>query len=165
MEAYPNQRAFLTTIQKIQTQQLDELYRSTVENSLLERTSTMSPSQINQFSQVGHERLEIIVRNQLFLLTFSLPLPILKFITDELNFLNSEWLMKKKLNKSVYNTPKYINCIQETEQFVILPRGFLHELENFCLENSISYVLNDQRKKQKEINFQSSLSLYPYQQQ
>jgi hypothetical protein len=154
---YLDQRAFLSSIQQVALQQLDNLYTILVEHSLLTTASSLTtiPPHNGESPIVSdmnvHQIFQIIVYNQLFLPKYSIPLPVLKFITDELNFLNTERLMKKRINRSTYNTPKYINCIQENEQFVLLPRGFLEEFESFCMENNIVYELLDQREKKKEI--------------
>lgn len=159
MEVYPDQWEFLRTIQKIPKQKLDDLYVSLIDNSFFEKSEEKQGENIQNESGT----LNIILDNQIFLPKFQLPVSLLKFIKDELNFLNNQYLMKKVLWKSTYTTNKYFNCIQEDEKYVVLPRWFLDDLENFCIENSIPYCIDDKREIWPSINFDNNITLYEYQ--
>jgi len=142
LEPYNDQWGFLETVKKIPKQKLDELYAWLIDNSFFEKSGEM------QIETTKNEQgiLNIILNNQIFLPKFQLPISLLKFIKDELNFPNNQFFMKKVLWKSTYTTNKYFNCIQEDEKYVILPRGFLDDLENFCIENNIPYSIDDKRE-------------------
>lgn len=151
LEIYTSQREFLKNIQKISKDQLENLYTSLVEKAPFEK----------KMEDVGS--LNVILDNQIFLPKFQIPIPLLKFIKDELNFLNAQYLMKKRLWKSTYETNKYFNCIQENEQYVILPRWFWDDLENFCMENNIPYTIDDKREIWSSQNYDTNINLYGYQ--
>ena len=165
MDVYPDQWGVLKTIKKVSTAKLDEVYTLLVEKSLFATTNTTSEISNDQHSsniQEGHA-LEIILDNQIYLPKFQIPASLLGFIKDELNFLNAEYITKKRLGKSAYNTPKYFNCIQENDQYIILPRGFLRKMEDFCEEHSLAYTIADKRVLSSKIKFTSTIQLYEYQ--
>lgn len=157
--AYPNQWEFLEAIQRIPKQKLDDLYISLIDNSLFEKSEEKQGTPMQNEEGI----LNIILDNQILLPKFQLPIPILKFIKEELNFLNNQYLMKKALWRSTYTTNKYFNCIQEDEKYVILPRGFLDDLENFCIENAILYSIDDKREIWPSVNFDNNITLHEYQ--
>jgi len=158
MQPYTDQWEFLKSIKKVSLEDLEKLHFTLVEKSLFEMIENTP-----WIAQRQWDTLDIIVDNQIFLPKFQIPVILLKFITDELNFHNMEYITKKRLWKSTYNINKYFNCIQENEQFVIIPRGFLDELESFCFDNNIKYTTNDKREIGQTINFESNITLYDYQ--
>jgi hypothetical protein len=56
-------------------------------------------------------------------------------------------LVKKNLGKSTFNIEKYFRLIEETTDGVIIPRGFVANIVNFCKQESISFKVIDNRKK------------------
>jgi len=81
-----------------------------------------------------------------------------------LNFANTEYFIKKKVGKNTFDTERYFQFVEETENEVIVPRGFLGKLIRFCNENNILYIFNDKRKKLKNIDFQFNAKLREHQQ-
>jgi superfamily II DNA or RNA helicase len=79
--------------------------------------------------------------------------PLINFLKEELNFANSEFIIKKKTGRNIFGTERYFKLIEETESEVIIPKGFAGKLIRFCKENNIDYEFRDERKKLKEILF------------
>jgi superfamily II DNA or RNA helicase len=79
--------------------------------------------------------------------------PLINFLKEELNFLNSEFLIKKKMGKSAFGTERYFKLVEENENEVIIPRGFIGKIIRFCRENNIEYDFKDERKKLKGVTF------------
>lgn len=75
--------------------------------------------------------LGILVSNQINLKRSELAPGLVHFLKEELNFLNTDYLSKRRLGKSVYKTQKYFKLIDETGDAVSLPRGFLQSLVSF----------------------------------
>jgi superfamily II DNA or RNA helicase len=84
-------------------------------------------------------------------------------LRDNLNFINSDYLIKSKIGKSTWKTEKYFKLIDEYTDQIEIPRGFVGKLVKFCKEKSIAFELVDERQKKEEISFDSSISLYEYQ--
>ena len=89
-EAFNDQWSFLEGIQKTSVAELDQIYR------LIHHSPSISP----ETSTASNETLEVILRNQVWLNREKLPPEIAKYIRDELNFINSDYLMKKKMGRS-----------------------------------------------------------------
>lgn len=89
---------------------------------------------------------------------------LINFLKEELNFLNVEFLVKKKMGKNVFGTERYFKLVEETENEVIIPRGFIGKIIRFCRENKIEYAFKDERKKLKEVSFLFNAQLLEHQQ-
>lgn len=108
--------------------------------------------------------LTITLDEQLYLDKEAIPSQMKIFLRDKLNFYNSEYLIKKRLGKSVYKVEKFFNLIAEKDGQVLIPRGFVKDLETFCTDNQISHEIVDLRKKKKSVEFKDNIKLYNYQQ-
>ena len=69
------------------------------------------------------------------------------FLRENLNFMNSGYLIKKNLGLSTYKTEKYFSIVEESDDEVMIPRGFLPELVEFCRKESIPFKIIDRREK------------------
>lgn len=107
--------------------------------------------------------IEIQISNQVYLKRFQLNKKLIAFLRDNLNFLNSDYLVKKNMGKSTFNIEKYFRLIEETTDGVIIPRGFVANIVNFCKQESISFKVIDNRKKLDSVEFDSEIELLPHQ--
>ena len=67
--------------------------------------------------------------------------------------------LKKNLGKSTYKTEKYFNLIEESDEEIMIPRGFAIDLISFCKKKNIPFKIIDQRVKQDEVNFPNEIEL------
>lgn len=107
--------------------------------------------------------IEIQISNQVYLKRFQLNKKLIAFLRDNLNFLNSDYLVKKNMGKSTFNIEKYFRLIEETAEGVIIPRGFVANVVNFSKQESISFKVIDNRKKLDSVDFDSEIELLPQQ--
>ncbi len=168
-EPYANQWEFLGDVQKISNLKLDESHKNLCGensdenlNSLFSCQKTSSKDHQIKLQNSGGI-ITIFVRHQIFLRKAELNGKLVRFLREELNFDNNEYLLKKKFGKSVYQTEKYFNLIEEDSDLVLIPRGFLNDLLSFCHEQKIKYKIQDERKKLPEIAFNSHIELRDYQ--
>jgi len=145
---HDNQWKFLEQIEKIQPEKLDEIYAEISEDI--------------QFNKNG-KKLTILLSDQIYLSKSNLPKNVVKFLRDKLNFVNSEYFLKKKIGFSVYNIEKYFRLIQTNEDSIAIPRGFINELCNFLDENQIEYKIQDKRNRSKSIVVNSEIRLFDHQ--
>lgn len=150
LQPYADQWLFLDTISKTPLNRLDELH-SLTEN----HRSFPIPKMEGQ--------LEIVLTNQIILNRNQLGLKMINFLKKELNFSNSDYFLKKKLGRSVFQTDKYFKLIVEDQEKITLPRGFIAKLIRFCKENTILYRLIDRRKKGEFVQYNSQIKLFEYQ--
>ncbi|MCX6249810.1 MAG: DEAD/DEAH box helicase family protein [Bacteroidetes bacterium] len=153
---YKDQWTFLHDIQRVSVTRLDQLY----EQSL--KTEGLQKDLRNQsIPETGKIRIELdqsikISRN-------GLSLPLINFLKDELNFLSSEFIIKKKLGKNTWGSERYFNFIEEKDDFVIIPRGMAGRLLRFCKESNIEYDFYDERKKVEPVSLTMDVQLREHQ--
>lgn len=155
-EAYQNQWQFLSEIKKISKSTIDKLYNQVCKKDAVRDTILKAPRS---------NKLEIALDKQLYLKRIQLLKPLIGFLRESLNFINSEWIIKNKLGKSVYKIEMFFKLIEESETEIIIPRGFIGKLVDFCKTEKIQYQISDKRKKHKLIKLKSSIELYEYQTQ
>lgn len=149
-----NQWELLSGIQKIDLAHLDKLYD--------EFNGKLCSKAISKKAKCT-EQLNLILAEQIYISKANLPRTLIDFLREELNFINSEFLIKKRMGVSIHNVERYFKLIDSTEGFYTVPRGFLSEIINFLNENDIKFTIEDKRKKYNEIIFENSCKLYDYQ--
>ncbi|MDT0645166.1 DEAD/DEAH box helicase [Zunongwangia sp. F260] len=85
------------------------------------------------------------------------------FLREELNFANSEFYIKKKSNKNTWGTQPYFNCIEDTEEGIFIPRGFVGKLLRYCNSQKFIYDFYDKRQKQALVEFSCEVNLRTHQ--
>ena len=84
---------------------------------------------------------------------------LIHFLKEELNFLNTEYLTKRRLGKSIYKVQKYFKLIDETADFISLPRGFLQNIIAFLKENKAAYTIRFNIPNFEQTSYQSEIKL------
>ncbi|MBI5421318.1 MAG: DEAD/DEAH box helicase family protein [Parcubacteria group bacterium] len=149
---FPDQWQFLATVKRHTITELDSIYQS-----LFADTKKAS---VNMPTGRG---LGILVSNQIDLKRSEISSGLIHFLKGELNFLNTEYLTKRRLGKSIYNVQKYFKLIDETTDFISLPRGFLQTLIDFLKENKIPYTIRFNISHFEQTSYQSQIKLMPVQ--
>ncbi|MBF2709989.1 DEAD/DEAH box helicase [Flavobacterium soyangense] len=155
LEPISNQWDFIKNIQRISAIKLDELYQ--IHNIQQSIPVSIAPKLYN-------EKLTIRLANDVKINRNAISTPLINFLKEELNFLNTEFLIKKKIGKNTFGTERYFKLVEETENEVIIPRGFIGKIIRFCRENNIEYDFKDERKKLKEVSLLFNTQLLEHQQ-
>jgi hypothetical protein len=60
-----------------------------------------------------------------------------------LNFVNSEFIIKKKVGRNTFGTERYFKCVEEKEKEneIVIPRGFAGRLIRFAEKIKLSTIL------------------------
>jgi superfamily II DNA or RNA helicase len=153
--AYENQWDFLQNIKKASIAKLKSLY---------EELFDIKPADIlGSFNIEAIPELEIIIENQIYLKRVQISKKLIRFLRDQLNFFNSDYLVKKKLGKNTFDTEKFFNLIQESEAEIMIPRGFTAALVHFCRTENIPFKIIDRRNKKELVEIKSEIVLQPFQ--
>jgi superfamily II DNA or RNA helicase len=155
-EPFADQWKFLENIQRVSIQKLDQLYLET--NSV---TNHNFPQLTTEPNTSG--KLSIRLNNSVHINRSNLPAPIISFLKDELNFVNTEYLVKKKIGKNTWGSEYYFRCVEETATDIVIPRGAIGKLLRFCKESKIEFKLDDERQKLNPVSFTSEIQLREYQ--
>lgn len=155
---FENQWEFLQNMQRVSVQHLDNLYNGI----------SIEKKEVKTFTQKDYpisNGLQIVLSNEIRITRNNLPPELITFLRDNLNFINSDYIIKKKLGKNTFGTTSYFKMLEEKDGFVLLPRGFIGKLLRFCKEQKITFTLIDERKKLSEVNFNFKASLFEHQQE
>jgi superfamily II DNA or RNA helicase len=149
-----DQWELLKNIKKISTAHLDKLYNE------------FNAADNSEYKKINFSKqIVITVAEQIHISKINLPRILVNFLRDELNFVNSEFLIKKRMGLSTYKIERYFKLIESEENSYAIPRGFLSELVNFLNEKDIKFVLDDKRNKYNAVKFESTCKLYDYQEE
>ena len=108
--------------------------------------------------------IPITVSNFISIPKSSITKDIANFLTDRLNFFNTEYAVKEKMGLSNYKTEKYFKTIVDGDADVFLPRGFLDQLIAYFKENNIGFTIVDQRLRLEPVKLTPTFTLREYQQ-
>ena len=154
-EPVADQWSFLQSIQRIPRQKIETLHLQ-----LSGKTKEVFSSRYIPESKF---ELEILINSEIYLKRIQLNQKLIEYLRDNLNFLNSDYFIKKRLGKAAYNVEKYFKLIEETPEGIIIPRGFASSLIHFCNAENIPIKVIDERCKHEEIEINSKIDLLPHQ--
>ena len=150
LQPIPDQWHFLQNIKRISIAELDTLYQRDSSLSTLPKANT--------------GKLLITLDNVVKISRDGMTTPLINFLKEELNFTNSEFIIKKKIGRNTFGTERYFKFVEETENEIIVPRGFIGKLIRFCRENKIEQEFIDKRRKKNLIAYSFNAQLREHQQ-
>lgn len=150
-ESFSDQCQFLNEIEKVSVELLDSLY--------LEITSNRNHPIVSMTSG----KLTISLQQKIRIQRDGLSSSLFNFLKEELNFANSQFFIKKNSGKNTFRTDRYFNLIEETENEILIPRGFTARLLRFCKEQKLEFDFHDQRKLNVTTSFSFNATLRSYQ--
>ena len=150
----PDQWNYLSKVEKLSNVKLDELYSEIVED---EKSYNFNIAEDKKLFKT--DKLSITLKSQIVLDKHQVNKDLANFLKSNLNFINSEYLIKQKIGKSVYGVQKFFNLIKESKETIMIPRGFLNQLVDFCNENKINFEIFDKRNKLDNLVFNSKIQL------
>jgi superfamily II DNA or RNA helicase len=147
-----DQWIFLNEIKQISVAELDNLYQQFLD----------SKEKLTQKTSSG--KLEFALSNNVIVSRNGLTMPLINFLKEELNFYNYEFIIKKKSGENTFGTNRYFKFVEETENEVIIPRGFIGKLIRFCKETQIDFQFSDKRELKETIHFSFYAKIRKHQQ-
>jgi len=152
LQPIPNQWQVLQNIKRISIAELDKLYQE------------VSSSSLSILPKTSNGKLAISLNNMVRISRNGMTTPLINFLKEELNFANSEFIIKKKIGRNTFGTERYFKFVEETETEVVVPRGFVGKLIRFCRENQIEHDFVDKRKKLNATPYSFNAQLRKHQQ-
>jgi superfamily II DNA or RNA helicase len=151
---FEDQWAFLSGVKKVAVEKLDEV---------LSTSTGKEASNETGFMEAPARGIEITLTNHLKLKRNEIPVSLINYLKEELNFANTAFIIKKQIGKSTFGTERYFKLIEERENDVFLPKGFVGKLLRFCREKSLSVDFKDHRQKKENVPFQFAAALREHQ--
>ena len=145
---FPDQWQFLSSVKRHSLLELEATYHSLFSYTGVSTSSFSTDNAVN-----------IVINSQIVLNRAELSTALVQFLKEELNFLNTEYLIKQSLGKSTYQVKKYFKLIDETGDNIALPRGFLGQLINFLKENDIVHTVHAEQPRFEEVPYHSAIEL------
>lgn len=151
-ESNTDQWQFLKETERVSIEMLDKLFEeiSTIQNLPIAKNH--------------NGKLSITLQQNILIQRDGLTTPLINFLKEELNFANSEFFIKKKSGKNTFGTERYFKLVEETENEIITPRGFIGKLLRFCKEQNMDFDFQDNRKLKEEIPYSFNATLRNHQQ-
>jgi len=153
LNPYENQWDFLSSIQKVSITHLDNIFESLSSD----RSST------SKLKSSKSKKLNIVLSNSVYLNRSGIKPELINFLKEELNIVNPEYFIKKKTGKSTWKTKRNFKYIEESEDEVIIPRGFVGRLIRYCKQEKFDFEFFDKRKKLPVSSFSTQLTLRSHQ--
>ena len=150
---FADQWVFLKEAKRHTAQEIDAVHQRLV----VQKSGLSVPSALSGTT------LSIFVSNKIALARSQLSPESVIFLKEELNFLNTEYLTKRRLGKSTYKVQKYFKLIEESGDAVSIPRGFLSRLVTFLNEHAIGHSVHYDYPSLDEVPFKSCIELTPFQ--
>lgn len=152
---FENQWKYLESIERVSIEHLDKVYEQFFgeDKEEVDRIITREKSNI----------LEIVIKNQVYLKKIQLSEKLKLFIREHLNFANSDYFVRKRIGRSTYKTEPFFKLIEESDDEVLLPKGFVAQLVVFCRQEEIEHKIIDIRVLKEDIIFSSNIELFDYQ--
>ncbi len=148
LKPFDDQVAFLKSVQRVPLEKLDQLFSAAPKTGREETTP-------------GH--LRIWLSNNIRINRESMPSPLIDFLKEELNFANVDYTIKRKMGRSTWGIRRYFRYVEEVDNEVIIPRGFIGSLIRFCKEKGIVHEFIDQRRNRDRVDFQNNITLRKHQ--
>ncbi|WP_271781993.1 DEAD/DEAH box helicase [Aquimarina algiphila] len=153
LKPHENQWDFLSSIQKVTTTHLDKIFESLAIDNLASSVT----------EKLNSNKLHITLNSSVIINRSGITPELINFLKEELNFANPEYFIKKKTSKSTWDTKRYFRFIEETENEIIIPRGFVGRLIQYCKQGKIDFEFLDKRVKFPLTKFSTNIILRPHQ--
>ncbi len=157
-QSFADQWKFLSEVKKVSTVYMDELYKQVINESQSHVGET------DLVKRQPKDKLHITLDNYIILSKERAPNLLLRYLKDNLNFRNTEYIVKKSNSKNNFGTERYFKSLDDQGDNLVFPRGFIGKLIRYCREQNIDYFLEDKRVKLEQVEYNFSASLHPYQQ-
>jgi superfamily II DNA or RNA helicase len=151
-QAYTDQFEFLKNIRKMPVETLEQHFHS------------IKKAENIHYSKPPDGKLHIELSNVVKMRRIDMPSSVISFIKEELNFINSEFIIRQKSGKSTFGIERFFKFVEENENDIILPRGFIGKLMRHCKDHKIDFDFDDHRQKKASIPFVFGAELREHQQ-
>ncbi len=157
---YPDQWAFLSSIQRMSPKDVDGILKSFQDESeitgvravVVDETENepwkLAPSRTYKeptlFGPLP-EKLDLVYSNQIYIEKSKLPAPLRNRIIRLAAFQNPEFYQAQAMHLSTFGKPRIISCCEEFPKHLALPRGCQEELTQLLGELGIQYSSQDER--------------------
>ena len=166
----PDQWSFLQACKKVSLAHVDTLLRGP---QIPTPATNTKPDQAivghveepkNDVSTTLTQEAKLFLGNQIFIPELYLPDTLYKFLKAKLNFANPQFHELERRGYSTWNTPRFLKHIEKVEKGILIPAGFLSEIEAFTKEHAITLQIENKQTPRTPVSFVTTVQLRPEQQ-
>lgn len=141
---YKDQWLYLSNVKKMKIDEVQEIIKTFYQSdeSIILGKETKGHL-VNAESINLPAELKVIEKNGLYIEKQGLPSSFLHKLIQLASFKNPEFYKAQSKRLSTYGIPRNISCSEETDRFLILPRGLKDELVKLLNDCSIQYELQE----------------------
>jgi superfamily II DNA or RNA helicase len=141
---YTDQWLYLTNVKKMKIEDVKEIIKTfyqSDESTMFVKENEKPLTSENQIKISA--KLKVIEKNGLYIEKEALPSPFIHKLIQLTTFKNPEFFKAQAKRLSTYGIPRNITCIEETDRFLILPRGCKDNFVTLLNDYSIDFEFQD----------------------
>jgi len=161
-EPYPNQWAFLSSIQPLSRIELENIILAAsggqhpldmifVDDESDRKPWQRPPQTSSMISGPLPASLNLVLANQIFIAKTDLSQPLTNRLICLAAFQNPEFYKAQAMRLPVWNKPRIIGCTENFPEHIGLPRGCLDQVLELLKENDIHAEIQDKRVKGRKV--------------
>jgi superfamily II DNA or RNA helicase len=164
---YPDQWQFLQSITKISAASIGAIL-NVPQTSAVPVKNTRPATPIPEEPQdtvrtTETQEIRMTITSQIYISELYLPDSLYKFLKSKLNFPNPQFQELVRRGYSTWKTPRMLFNIDRVKNGILVPAGFLSEIEEFAKRNNLALHIENKQIITKPIRFPTKLSLRPEQ--
>ncbi len=179
LQPYDDQWTFLSSIPRMQPQDIEEIVSAAERNGLIIGVGISSTDEDDEpwtkttprkqpekaFNFPLPERIKVVMSNLIYVKKEGLPSQLLNQIKRIAAFQNPEFYKKQRMRLSTALTPRVICCAEDFLKHVALPRGCLNEVVELLKIHGINIDVQDERFEGTKTDVSFHGQLTPLQQE
>lgn len=154
LRPWPDQWAFLSTVRKLSSGELDALLQAIPPVSVGPGSAAPSPSRETRAKIPAPKEIRGVLGPSISLERSGLPPWMLSQLKHLAGLHNPEFYQREKLRLSTHLVPRFIKCYREDFSHIHLPRGILADVEAVCREAGSRLTLTDARTDPSGVPFE-----------
>ncbi len=155
-EAHADQWQYLHDLQRTSAEFLDGLYKYTYPD----QDEAVPKKKVH--AHFG-KTIILTLDNAISISKTNLPPHLVSYLREELNILNIGYVVKERAGLPTYGEKKFIKTLDQTDDSILVPRGFLTKLYAWLDERNIKYRVIDTRLTLGAVGLKSTYTMLPYQ--
>lgn len=154
-----DQWQFLHDLPRATAEQFDHIGDSASDLGAVEQSPPKSGAKRSRIEKA----IALTIGSSVSIPKIMLPPNLVSYLREELNILNIGYLVKERAGLPTYGEKRFVKTLEQTDDTILVPRGFLKNLYAWLDEHAVTYRIIDERLALDRIEFDTAYTLFPYQ--
>jgi superfamily II DNA or RNA helicase len=165
---YPDQWVFLSSLQRSTAEKIEQATQTCIEKTdpMPKKLQTSTPKASGQYTCPVSDfpsSVTLIFSNVIHIPKSGISERALSMLRRTAVFSNPEFYRAERMRMSVRNKPRFIDCSEETDDELLLPRGCMGKVTDYLTEKEVPYHIDDKRQVGHTVNVHFTGNLHPEQ--